>query len=189
MKAIERADVAMLVVDATEPFTAQDLHIGGYVHQMQKGIILVVNKWDLISDNNIEQWNGYVRSQIKFMPYAPVVYTSAKLKQGTDRILPLVSRVYQERIKRLPTPVVNSIVKEAVSSHNLPKSGSRRLKIFYATQAEVNPPTFVFFVNDPTLIHFSYRRFLENRLRRAFGFEGTPLRLVFKARGEPKVES
>ena len=92
--------------------------------------------------------------------------------------------VYRERLKRLPTPAVNSVVRQAVAAHNLPKRGSKRLKIFYATQAEVNPPTFVFFVNDPKLIHFSYQRFLENKLRQAFGFEGTPLRLVFKARGE-----
>lgn len=188
MRAIERADIALLVVDAGEPFTAQDLHIGGYIHQMAKGIILIVNKWDLIAETNLTEWNGYIRSQMKFTPYAPILYTSAKFNRGTDKILPQISRVYQERLKRLPTPAVNSIVRKAVASHNMPRKGAKRLKILYVTQADVNPPTFVFFVNDPTIVHFSYHRFLENKLRQAFGFEGTPLRLIFKKRSEDKRE-
>ena len=184
LRAIDRADVALLVIDATEPFTAQDMHIGGYVRQAVKGGVLVVNKWDLVADKNIIEWNKYIRSQLKFMSYAPVIYSSAKLGQGVDRIMPQVCQVYQERLKRLATAEVNSIVQQAVAAHNPPRVGSRRLKILYATQAEVNPPTFVFFVNDAKLMHFSYQRYLENKLRQAFGFTGTPLRLVFKIRGE-----
>jgi len=184
LRAIDRADVALLVIDATEPFTAQDMHIAGYIQQAVKGVVLVVNKWDLVADKNITEWNRYIRSQLKFMPYAPVLYTSAKFGQGVDRIMPQVGQVYQERLKRLPTAVVNGVVQQVVAAHNLPRSGGKRLKILYATQAEVNPPTFVFFVNDAKLIHFSYKRYLENKLRQSFGFVGTPLRLVFKIRGE-----
>ncbi len=184
LRAIERADVALLVVDATEPFTAQDTHIAGYIQQAVKGIVLVVNKWDLVTDKDVTEWNRYIRSQLKFMPYAPVLYTSAKFGQGVDKVMPQVCQVYQERLKRLPTAAVNSAVRQAVAAHNPPRIGSKQLKILYATQAEVNPPTFVFFVNNAKLMHFSYQRYLENKLRQSFGFIGTPLHLVFKARGE-----
>jgi len=184
LRAIERADIALLVIDATEPFTAQDMHIAGYIRQMAKGIVLVVNKWDLIDNKNIAEWNKYIRSQLRFMSYAPIVYTSAKFGQGMNKVMPQVSEVYQERMKRLPTAVINSVVQQAIASHNVPRKGNKRLKVLYTTQAEVNPPTFVFFVNDARLIHFSYQRYLENKLRQTFGFEGTPLRLVFKTRGE-----
>ena len=119
------------------------------------------------------------------MPYASVLYISAKFGQGVEKVMPQVCQVYQERLERIPTAAVNSVIQQAVAAHNLPRKGSKRLKILYATQAEVNPPTFIFFVNDAGLIHFSYRRYLENKLRQAFGFEGTPFRLVFKTRGEP----
>lgn len=184
LRAVDRADVALLVVDGTEPFTAQDMHIAGYVQQAVKGIVLVVNKWDLVEYKDKTEWTKYIRRQLRFMTYAPVLYTSAKLGEGIDTIMPQVSQVYQERLKRLPTTVVNSVVQQAVAAHGTPRSGARRLKILYATQAEVNPPTFVFFVNEPKLMHFSYQRYLENKLRQAFGFIGTPLRLVFKARSE-----
>jgi len=184
LRAIDRADVALLVLDATELVTAQDTHIAGYVQQAAKGIVLVVNKWDLVADKNITEYTNHVRQQLKFMSYAAVLYISAKFGQGVDTVMPEVSRVYQERFKRLPTAAVNSVVQQAVMGHNLPRAGTKRLKILYATQAEVNPPTFVFFVNDTELIHFSYRRYLENKLRQSFGFAGTPLRLVFKTRSE-----
>ncbi|MBA7687913.1 GTPase Der [subsurface metagenome] len=184
LRAIGRADIALLVVDAAEPFTAQDVHIAGYIQQMVKGIVLAVNKWDLVAYKNIAEWNRYIRSQLKFMPYAPVLYTSAKFGQGVGEVMPQVCRVYQERLKRLPTAAVNSVVQQAVAAHNPPRTGSKQLKILYATQAEVNPPTFVFFVNEARLMHFSYQRYLENKLRQSFGFVGTPLRLVYKTRGE-----
>lgn len=181
LQAIERCDVALLVIDATEPLTAQDAHIGGYIHQMAKGIVLVINKWDLVTDKNMSEWNSGIKSQLRFIPYAPTVYISAKTGEGVDKVVPQAFQVYQERLKRLPTATVNSVIQQAVASHS-PTRGGKQLKILYVTQAEVNPPTFVFFVNDPRLVHFSYQRYLENKLREAFGFTGTPLRLVFKPR-------
>jgi len=184
MRAIDRADVVLLVLDATEPATAQDMHIAGYIQQAFKGIVLIVNKWDLIENKDIAEWNRYIRSQLKFVNYAPVLYTSAKTGQGVEKIMPQVEQVYQERLKRLTTATVNDVVQQAVASHSRPRSGRKQLKILYATQAEVNPPTFVFFTNDASMVHFSYRRYLENKLRQVFGFSGTPLRLIFKTRGE-----
>ena len=184
LRAIERADIVLLILDATELVTAQDMHIAGYIQQAAKGIVLVVNKWDLVVNKNTTEYNRYIRSQLKFMPYAPVLYISAKLGQGVSKIMPQVCQVYQERLKRLSTTMVNSVIQQAVAAHTLPRIGSKHLKILYATQAEVNPPTFVFFVNDAKLLHFSYQRYLENKLRQSFGFAGTPLRLVFKTRGE-----
>jgi GTP-binding protein len=184
LRAIDRADIALLVVDATEPFAAQDMHIAGYIQQAVKGIVLVINKWDLIKEKDINEWDKFIRSRLKFMHYAPILYTSAKTGHGVDKIMPQVYEVYQERIKRIPTATVNNVVQQAVASHNLPRVGSKQLKIRYATQAEVNPPTFVFFVNDARMLHFSYERYLENQLRQAFGFVGTPLRLIFKTGGE-----
>ena len=185
LRAIDEADVVLLVLDATELLTSQDEHIAGYIQQAAKGIILVVNKWDLAASKNMVEFNRYIRSKLKFLSYAPVLYTSAKFGQGTDKVMPQAFQIYQERLKRLPTTEVNSVVQQAVAAHNLPRKGSKQLKILYATQAEVNPPTFVFFVNDAKLIHFSYQRYLENKLRQSFGFAGTPFRLIFKTRGEP----
>jgi GTP-binding protein len=185
LRAIEEADVVLLVLDATELLTSQDEHIAGYIQQATKGVILVVNKWDLAVNQDMNETNNYIRKKLKFMSYAPVVYSSAKFGQGVDRVMPEAFKVYQERQKRIATTEVNSLVQQAVAAHNLPRKGRKQLKILYATQAEVNPPTFVFFVNDPSLIHFSYQHYLENKLRRSFGFAGTPLRFVFKTRGEP----
>ena len=184
LRAIDRADIALLVLDATEAVTSQDTHIGGYIQQAAKGIVIIVNKWDLIENKDIAGWNKSIKSQFKFASYASILYTSAKSGQGVERIMPQVSQVYQERLKRLSTAKVNSVIQQAVASHNRPRIKNKQLKVFYATQAEVNPPTFVFFTNDSRLIHFSYRRYLENKLREAFGFSGTPLRMIFKTRGE-----
>jgi len=184
LRAIDRADIALLVLDATEMVTAQDTHIAGYIQQSAKGIVLIVNKWDLIEDKNTSSYTGSIQNQLKFMSYAPVLYISAQFGEGVDGIMPEVHRVYQERLKRLSTAEVNSVVQQAFAAHNVPRLGSKQLKILYVTQAEVNPPTFVFFVNDARIIHFSYRRYLENKLRKSFGFRGTPLRFVFKSRGE-----
>ena len=183
LRAVDRADIALLVLDATELLTAQDMHIAGYIQQAFKGMVLVVNKWDLIEAGSRTECSKYIRSQLQFIPYAPVLYVSSKLKQGIDKVMPQVLEVYKERLKRLSTAAVNNVVQQAVAARNLPRRGSRQLKVLYATQAEVNPPTFVFSVNDTGLIHFSYRRYLENKLRQSFGFAGTPVRLVFKTRG------
>jgi len=184
LRAIDRADVVLLVLDATEMVTSQDMHVTGYVQQATKGIILIVNKWDLIGDKSVADWDRYIRSQLKFVAYASVLYTSAKFGQGVAEIIPQVRQVYQERQKKLSTAEVNDVVQQAVAAHNLPRRGNKQLKVLRAAQTEVNPPTFVFLVNDARLIHFSYQRYLENKLRRAFSFAGTPLRLVFKTRGE-----
>ncbi len=183
LRAIDRADIALLVLDATEPFTMQDKHVGGYVQQALKGLAIIVNKWDLVEDKNEGEWARELRRQFKFVPYAPVLFTSAVTGMGIDRIVPQVLAIYQARMRRLPTAAVNSVVQEALAAHTAPPVGTKRVKIKYATQAEVNPPTFVFFAND-TRVHFSYRRYLENRLRQAFDFTGTPLRLVFKSGGD-----
>ncbi len=184
LRAIDRADVALLVLDAMEIVTAQDMHIAGFIQQAAKGVVVVINKWDLVDNKDLGEWGRYLRSQLKFMAYAPVVYTSAKYGDGVDCIIPEARQVYEQRGKRLATAEVNNVVQRAVAAHILPRKGHKRLKIFYATQAEVNPPTFVFFVNDAKLVHFSYHRYLESRLRQAFGFTGTPLRLIFRTRGE-----
>jgi GTP-binding protein len=147
-------------------------------------VVLVVNKWDLVENKDVAEFSRYIRSQLRFVSHAPIVYTSAMLRQATDRVMPEAFGVYQQRLKRLPTTVVNSVVQEAVAAHHPPRKGARQLKILYATQAEVNPPTFVFFVNDARLMSSSYQRYLENKLRRAQGFNGTPLRFIFKNRSE-----
>jgi GTP-binding protein len=184
LRAVDRADIVLLVLDAMEMVTAQDMHIAGYVQQATKGAVVVVNKWDLVAEKNTVDWDRYLRSQLKFMNYAPVVYTSAKYGEGVDRIVPEARRIYQNRLRRPATSGVNDVVQQAAAAHVLPRKGSKRLKILYATQAEVNPPTFVFFVNDAKLVHFSYQRYLEGKLRQAYDFSGTPLRLIFRTRGE-----
>jgi GTP-binding protein len=185
LRAIDRADIVLLVLDAAEMTTAQDTHIAGYIQQAAKGIIIIVNKWDLIEDKDVPAWNKNVKNHFKFASFAPILYTSAKSGQGVDRIMPEVCHVYRERLKRIPTSAVNSVIQQAVASNVKPRKKGKELKVFYATQADINPPTFVFFTNDAGMVHFSYRRFLENRLRQAYEFTGTPLRLVFKTRGEP----
>jgi GTP-binding protein len=184
LRAIDRADVVLLVLDATELVTAQDKHIAGYIQEAAKGVVLVVNKWDLVENKDIAEYNQSIRRQLRFVSHAPIVYTSAMLGQSTERVVPEAFKVYQERLKRLPTTVVNEVVQAAVAAHHPPHRGTRQLRILYATQAEVNPPTFVFFVNEAKLMSASYQRYLENKLRQALGFNGTPLRLVFKNRGK-----
>jgi len=186
MRAMERADVVLLVLDATEVSTAQDAHIAGYVQELARGIIIIVNKWDLVADKDTATWSKNIKNRFKFASFAPILYTSAKTGLGVDKVMPEVLEVYAERQKRIPTSAVNSVIQQAVSAHVKPKDLHKELKVFYATQAEIDPPTFVFFTNDAKMVHFSYKRFLENRLRQAFGFKGTPLKLIFKTRGEGK---
>ena len=186
LEAIDRADVALLVLDAGELVTAQDLHVAGYIQQAFKGVIIVVNKWDLAKTLDKNEVTRCLRANLKFMRYGPILYTSAMDGSGIAEIMPLAVEIYRERLKRIATAELNSTVQQVLAAHTPPHKGMRLLKFFYATQAEVNPPTFVFFVNDATLMHFSYQRYLENQLRRNFGFEGTPLRLIFKTRGEKK---
>lgn len=186
MRAIDRSDVVLLVVDATEEFTAQDLHIAGYVEDQKKGIVVVINKWDLIEKDakTIDEYKERAREQLDFVPFAPLVFVSAKFGQRVNQVLDTALMVVAERQKRVPTAALNTLLREAVANHPPPSRPGKWLKFFYVTQADVAPPTFIFFCNDPQHIHFSYRRYLENKLRDAFGFTGTPLRLSFRGRDE-----
>jgi GTP-binding protein len=184
LKAIDRADVVLLVIDATAKVTAQDAHIADYVLEANKSIVIVINKWDLIPKDHttMDSYRDHVRTQLKFVPYAPVVFVSALTRQRIDRVLATAVRVYQQRFQRIPTGELNDIVHQATARHSPPSKGGKRLTFYYATQPTVDPPTLVFFVNDTRLVHFSYRRYLENRIRERWGFEGTPLRLRFQGR-------
>ncbi|MCL4458888.1 MAG: ribosome biogenesis GTPase Der [Chloroflexi bacterium] len=186
LRAINRADIAALVIDAVEGIAAQDTHIAGYIQQAAKGIILIVNKWDLVkkTSHTEKEFTRAIREELKFLPYAPILFTSAKTKQGVPKILPAALQIKGERQKRIPTGLINSVIGEAVLAHSPPSVRGHRLKILYVSQIGVEPPTFAFVVNDPKLLHFSYQRYLENKLREDLGFEGTPLRLFFRARRE-----
>jgi len=185
LRAIGRADVALLLTEATEAITAQDAHIAGYIQQAFKGMVLVVNKWDLVEEvADRRQYATEIQQKLKFMPYTPILFVSAKFGRGVENVLTAAREVFEERKKRVPTSLLNTVIRDAVAAHAPPSVGGKRLKILYATQAEKSPPTFVLFVNDASLMHFSYQRYLENRLRQSFGFQGTPLRLIFKRRGE-----
>jgi len=186
MQAIERADVAALVVDATEYLTAQDLHVAGYIQDAWKGMVLVINKWDLAEDEDLErrEVEARLRSRLKFFPKMPIVFTSALEHRGMTAVLDAVTKIWVQRNKRVSTSNVNRVLIDALAAHPPPSARKRRLQVYYGTQAEVNPPTFVFFTNDPSLVHFSYRRYLENMIRHNFGYEGTAIRIVFRGRNE-----
>ena len=185
MRAIDRADVAALVLDADEGITAQDAHVASYIQESAKGVVLVLNKWDLVAkDPRIQtEYTHKVRQGLQFLDYAPLLFVSAKTGQGVGRVLDAALKAATERAKRVPTAKLNGVITEALQAHPLSTRG-KVLKVLYATQADVRPPTFVFFVNDPSLVHFSYVRYLENQLRKAFGFEGTGIRLNFRGRQE-----
>ncbi len=183
MRALDRADIGLLVIDATEPLTAQDAHIAGYIEKAGKGVAILVNKWDLVTEKDQTEYTDYIRDRLKFAPYAPILYISAKSGQRVNKVLPLVLQIAQERSLQIPDEEVNSLIKEAVKSHNLPHKGKKILELYSARQNATNPPSFRFIVNEPELVHFSYERFLENRLREVYGFNGTPIRLSFKIRG------
>jgi GTP-binding protein len=184
MKAIDRADVAIVMTDATEGYTAQDAHVVGYVLEAGKGIVLVINKWDVVEKDGhtADAWLKALRRQAPYLAWADIVFASALTGQRVERILREARRVAEERYRRVPTADLNRVVSDAVRAHPPSHVRNRLPKILYATQAAVAPPTFIIFVNDPELIHFSYRRYLENRIRDEYGFLGTPIRLVFRAR-------
>ena len=188
LRAIDRADVVLLLIDATEGVTAQDAHIAGYVLEEAKGIVVVVNKWDLIRKDahTKETYTQHVRASLRFLDYVPILFISALTGQGVGQVLPTALRVREERLVRIPTAELNRIIQDAVARHAPPSKAGKRLKIYYATQASVDPPTFVFFVNDPKLVHFSYERYLENQIREHYGFLGTPLKLSFRKRGRKR---
>ena len=185
-RAIERADVVVVVIDATEGVTAQDTHLAGFARDQAKGIVLVVNKWDVMPRSNQvrQEWTLRVREDMKFIPYAPLLFVSAKERRNVGDVVAEVFKIWEERHKRVPTPALNDLLQEAVHAHSPGATRGRPFKVYYVTQPTVNPPTFVFFVNDASLVQFSYQRYLENRLREAFGFEGTAIRLIFRTRVE-----
>lgn len=186
LRAVERADVVLMVIDAVDGVTEQDKKIAGYAHEAGRGIIIVVNKWDLIEKDSKTalRYTENIRSEMAFIQYAPVLFTSALTKQRVQRISELVKFVAEQHAMRVQTSVLNQVIEDAIRINPPPTGKGTRLKIFYTTQAEVKPPTFIFFVNEPEIMHFSYLRYLENKLREAFGFEGTPLRLVVRGRKE-----
>jgi GTP-binding protein len=198
-RAIDRSDIALLLIDATEGLTAQDTHIAGEIHDQAKGVIVIVNKWDLAQEQHrderegkyphpdeeiasAEQYRKFLAEGLKFIPYAPIIFASAKTGYHVQSILETVLKIAEMRYLRVPTSRLNEVVQEAVRRHNPGVVNHKRLKIYYATQTRVNPPTFVFFVNDPEAMHFSYERYLENRLRAAFSFKGTAIRMQFRPR-------
>ena len=186
LRAISRSDVVLMLIDATEGMTAQDTHIAGYVLEQYKSMMLLVNKWDLVEKDasTLGEFTNTVREELNFMPYVPILFISAKYGQRVNRVLPTALEIAEQRLRRIPTGQLNKIMKEAVDAHPPPSRPGKWLKLLYATQADINPPTFVFFVNDPQMVHFSYQRYLENQLRAAFGFEGTPIKMVFRTRHE-----
>ena len=184
--AVEKADVVIIMIDATEGVTEQDAKIAGIAHDRGKGIIIAVNKWDAIEKNNktIKEHTDKIRQTLSFMPYAQIMFISVKTGQRLNKIYETIDAVIENNSMRVGTGVLNEIVTEAVALQQPPSDKGRRLKIFYTTQVAVKPPTFVIFVNDKELMHFSYVRYLENRIRDAFGFEGTSLKFIIRERKE-----
>ncbi|MBR4235355.1 MAG: ribosome biogenesis GTPase Der [Clostridia bacterium] len=180
--AIDRCDVALLLIDASNGVTEQDTKIAGYIDEAGKPAVIVVNKWDAVEKETgtLEKYTKEIREKLKFMEYAPVIYISALTGQRTGRVLESVKSVYAQASRRITTGLLNDILTDCQTALQPPATSGRRLRIYYATQQAVNPPTFVLFVNDKELMHFSYERYLENSFRKAFGFEGTPLRFVLR---------
>lgn len=184
LRAIERADVSLLVVDATIGVTAQDAHIAGFILDAWKSAVVLVNKWDALpkDTNTMDQFTRQVRQELNFMDYVPVLFISAKTGQRVSQVLPLALRVQEERLVHLSTSELNRIMQAAQNQHAPPSHAGRQLKIYYGTQVRSDPPTFMLYVNDPRLAHFTYLRFLENRIRETYNFLGTPIRIVLKPR-------
>jgi GTP-binding protein len=184
MRAIERSDVALLLIDGTERVTDQDQHIGGYINDAFKSVVIIVNKWDAVEKDEytMNEYLREIREKFDFLPDPPVIFISALTGQRVHQVLETAHRVWESRFHRIATSEMNEIVREAIQKHPAPTKGTKRLKIYYATQVAVNPPVFLFHVNDTRLVHFTYKRFLENQLREHYPFEGTPVRLSFRPR-------
>lgn len=187
-KAIERADVALLMIDAVEGITSQDAHIAGYILEEWKSCVVLVNKWDAIEKDNysMENFTKLIRHDLNFMDYVPIVFISAKTGQRVDQVLPLALQVQEERLARLSTSKINAIIQKAMDYQPPPSHAGAQLKIYYGTQVRSNPPTFVLFVNNPKLMHFTYLRYLENQIRAEYSFLGTPIKLAVKGRDGEK---
>ena len=186
LRAVDRSDVVLMVIDAVDSVTEQDKKIAGYAHEAGKGIVIVVNKWDAYEkdENSTLRYTETLRKELIFMQYAPVVYVSALTKQRIHRLPEVINYVAEQNAMRVATSVLNQVIADAVAINPPPTEKGQRLKILYATQVKIKPPTFVIFVNEPEIMHFSYQRYLENKLREAFGFEGTPLSMIIRGKKE-----
>ena len=184
--AVDRADVVIIVIDAKEGITEQDAKIAGIAHDRGRGMIIVVNKWDAVEkdNNSVKKYTNDIRKVLSFLPYAEIVFVSAKTGQRLPKLFDTLEVVIQNHSLRIATGVLNDILAEAVAMQQPPSDKGRRLKIYYMTQVSVKPPTFVIFVNSKKLMHFSYTRYLENKIREAFGFSGTPLKFFVRERKE-----
>lgn len=184
--AVERSDVVLIVIDAVEGITEQDAKIAGIAHERGKGIVIVVNKWDAIEkdDKTMKKYENEIRRVLSFMPYAEIMYVSAQTGQRLNRLYDVIDMVIENQTLRVATGVLNEIMMEAVAMQQPPSDKGKRLKLYYITQVSVKPPTFVIFVNDKELMHFSYTRYLENKIREAFGFKGTSLKFFIRERKE-----
>ena len=184
--AVERADVVVLVIDAVEGVTEQEAKIAGIAHDSGKGVIIAVNKWDAVEKDNktAKEYETKIRTVLSYMPYAELIFISAKTGQRLNKLFDMIDMVVENHSMRIQTGVLNEIMTEAVAMQQPPADKGKRLKLFYMTQVAVKPPTFVIFVNDKELMHFSYTRYIENQIREAFGFRGTPLKFIIRERGE-----
>ncbi|MBD8025236.1 ribosome biogenesis GTPase Der [Ureibacillus sp. Re31] len=184
LRAIERSDVVLVVLNGEEGIQEQDKKIAGYAHEAGKAVVIVVNKWDAVEkdEKTMNLYTQQIREHFLYLHYAPIIFVSAKTKQRVHQILNIVQRVSENHAMRIQSSILNEVIEDAVARNPAPRDKGRRLRIYYTTQVAVKPPTFVTFVNDPELMHFSYERFLENRIRETFDFEGTPIRLIARAR-------
>lgn len=189
--AVRRADVCLIVIDSSEELSEQDVKIAGYVHEQGKPSVVVMNKWDVVEKDTytIEKYNKKLKEELKFMDYFIPTYVSAKTGKRVDNLIKLAERAYENTSRRVSTGLLNDVLREAILTNEPPSKNGKRLKIYYVTEVSANPPTFVIFVNDDTLMHFSYRRYLENALRRSFDFEGTPIRLIIRNKNEKDLEN
>lgn len=189
--AVRRADVCLIVIDSSEELSEQDVKIAGYVHEQGKPSVVVMNKWDVVEKDTytIEKYNRKLKEELKFMDYFIPTYVSAKTGKRVDNLIKLAERAYENASRRISTGLLNDVLREAILTNEPPSKNGKRLKIYYVTEVSANPPTFVIFVNDDTLMHFSYRRYLENALRRSFDFEGTPIRLIIRNKNEKDFEN
>jgi GTP-binding protein len=184
MKAIDRSDICLLVINAEEGIIEHDKHIAGYVLEKGKGLILVVNKWDKVENADIKEFTKKVRNEFQFLSYVPIVFTSALTKKRIHTIMPEVLKVSENISRQIKTSVLNEVINDAYMMNLPPSYKGRRLKIYFVNQAGIKPPKFVFHVNSKNLVHFSYERYLENKIRESFDLEGTPIQIEFKNRGE-----
>ena len=184
--AIERADVCLVMIDAREGVTEQDTKIAGLAHEAGKASIIVVNKWDLVEKDSstMDRMRREIQRDLAFMAYAPILFISAQTGQRVERLFDLINYVYEQASMRVTTGMLNNVLADATMRMQPPSDKGKRLKIYYMTQASVRPPTFICFCNDAELFHFSYQRYLENRIRAVFGLEGTPIRLIIRERGD-----